>query len=397
MAQGRYDSPLPASRISEVAAISGAVDASRHAQQERDRLNAEISTVIDAFAEGDFSHRIPVAKDGNGGDSARMTAGINQIADIVETGLGAVRESLVALAAGDLDQRMENDHKGVFADIAVAADALADTLSGIIRQLADSSRVLENTAREISSSSMDASRRGEANAASLEETAAALQMLSDQVKQTATNAKDADRLVCQAQEISRSAITVGEETTNSIMRIKDVSDKIAKAMDVIEDISFQTQLLALNAGVEAARSGEAGAGFAVVASEVRTLAKQSADVTVEINDLIRRSEKEVSHGVDQVARSTEALSQIGEGMDRMVTVVDKVTGATVEQADSIGEVNSAMTELDKNSQQNAAMLEQTAASTEMLQAEAAKLVEIMQRFKVKEDTGGRWTGTAAAA
>lgn len=384
MIEGRYDSALPRSRIAEVHSISQAVDDFRRSQQERERLTAQMSDVIDACAEGDFSRRIEIDSGRKDSDAARMGEGVNAIAEVVETGLANVRRALEALSDGDLTQRSSESHKGVFAEISHSVDVLTDTLTVIVRQLSESSEALNNTSGEIASATLDASRRGETSAASLEETAAALQIFSDRVRETADNSRNAHDLVRKAQATVRAAVEVGDETTASIMRIKEVSDAIAKAMEVIGDISFQTQLLALNAGIEAARSGEAGAGFAVVASEVRALAKQSAEMTVEINDLIRTSGREVSSGVEQVGRSSEALARIGEGMNSMVSVVDQVSGATVAQTESIGEVNTAVTELDSTMQKNAAMLEETAASTQLLRDEAVKLVGIMGRFKVTD-------------
>ena len=384
MLAGQFDEETPRSAIREVKAVCKAIENFRKGQQEKDRLSTEISKVISACAEGDFSLRIPIEDDS--GDFAVLGHGVNAIGDVVERGLGDVRFTINALSQGDLTERMPDNHKGVFSEISSAVDELSQTLTGVIKQPAESSVTLNHTANEIASASLDASKRGEDSAASLEETSGAMQVLSDAVKGTASNSKQAHAFVQDAQNRVNSTLVVAEETTASINRIREASEAISKITDMIEGVSFQTNLLALNAGVEAARAGEAGAGFAVVASEVRALAQRSADATEEINQLIRHSSNEVTQGVELVSRTGIELNAIKETVANMVTMVDQIAAATVDQSSSLTEVNSAVTQLDQSSQQNAAMLEETAASAQLLRNEAAKLVASVKRFKIEQDT-----------
>ncbi|WP_420004663.1 methyl-accepting chemotaxis protein [Arenibacterium sp. LLYu02] len=384
MLAGTFDTAAPKSAITEVKAVCTAIENFRKAAQERDRLTGEINKVISACAEGDFSRRIAIEDEDS--DFAALSHGVNTIGEVVQRGLGDVSFTLDALSKGDLTERMPTTHKGVFAEISVAVDILSATLTEIVEQLTESSVALNHTANEIAAATTEASRRGEGSAASLEETAGAIQVLSDAVNDTASNSRRAHELVKDAQTRVSSTLAVAEETTRSITRIKEASEAISKITDLIEGVSFQTNLLALNAGVEAARAGEAGAGFAVVASEVRALAKRSAEATQEINQLIRHSSAEVTQGVDLVGKTGSELDAIRDTVVGMVAMIDQIAAAAVDQSSSLREVNTAVTDLDKSSQQNAAMLEQTAASTQLLRDEAEKLVEAVKRFKTSKTT-----------
>jgi methyl-accepting chemotaxis protein len=381
MFEGKFDAEIPQSRINEVSAVSTAIENFRDGQIERERFATEINKVISACAEGDFSQRIPI--DDEESEFAQLGHGVNSIGTVVESGLADVRFTVDALAGGDLTVRMPDSHRGVFAEIAAAVDALSLTQTEVIRQLIESSVTLNNTANEIAAATLDASKRGESAAASLEETTGAIQILNDSVQDTASNSRQAHEYVRDAQNRVASTLAVAEETTAAINRVREASEAISKITDLIEGVSFQTNLLALNAGVEAARAGEAGAGFAVVASEVRALAQRSAEATQEINELIRNSSNEVRQGVELVSRTGGELNAIKDSVASLVQMVDQISVANSEQSTSITEVNTAVTQLDESSQKNAAMLEETAASTQMLRDEAAKLVASVSRFKIE--------------
>mgnify|MGYP000126325187 CR=1 FL=1 len=383
MMEGDFSRKLSNSRITEIAAITSAVQDFRRDEEQKARLTEEISVVINACAEGDFSKRIDVENDE--GAFADMGRGVNEIGEAAEKGLGDVLTILDALSCSDLTKHMPEGQKGVFADISTAIDGLTDNLNGMVQQLSSSSDILKNTASEISAAVDDASRRGENSAASLEETAGAVQTLYETVRGTAEGAQLAEGYVGEAQKWTKSTAAVAEQTVGAIKRIEASSGAIAKITGLIEDVAFQTNLLALNAGVEAARAGEAGRGFAVVASEVGALAQRSAGAVKEINELIRASEKDVADGVKLVTETGEALTTIQESVERVVEKVNDIAETTVEQSNNLSEVNTAVTVLDQDSQKSAAMLEQTAASGQMLRDEASNLVQIVSGFKLSDD------------
>ncbi|MGR3758611.1 methyl-accepting chemotaxis protein [Roseobacteraceae bacterium NS-SX3] len=381
MMQGDFSQDLPKSRISEIAAITGAVAEFRNDQVQKDRLTRDISDVINACAQGDFSKRIDTA--GSGGSFAELGRGVNQIGEAAEHGLGDVMASLSALAQGDLTHRMPEGHQGVFKDMSEAIGTLTGNLGSMVAQLTSSSEMLKNTSNEIGSAVDDASRRGESSAASLEETAGALQVLNDTVRSTAASAEEARQLVGTAQTRAHAASDLADRSVAAIKRVEDSSRAIAKITDLIEDVAFQTNLLALNAGVEAARAGEAGRGFAVVASEVRALAQRSAGAAQEINDLIKNSGREVSEGVTLVSDTGSALSEIQSMVEQVVGKVKEIASAAEDQASGLSEINGAITELDRDAQKSAAMLEETSAAGQMLRNEAANLVDAIGAFRVE--------------
>ena len=305
-----------------------------------------------------------------------------KIEDETNTVVNALAQGLEALASGDLRTRITakfpTNYERLRTDFNGALTAL-ETAMGTISGAGQT--ILENTS-EISGASADLSRRTEASAATLEETAAALTELTNSVQDTASGAERANVIVMGAEKEAKSNEVVVLETTAAMAEIADSSGKIAKIIDVIEDIAFQTNLLALNAGVEAARAGESGRGFAVVATEVRSLAQRSSEAAREITDLISESVDQVTKGVGLVDQTGAALNQIVASISEISGYVGKITDSAVEQANGISEVNKAVIELDKATQENAAMFEETTAASQSLNSEVAELSREISGFSI---------------
>lgn len=383
MMKSDFSPKLPATPISELAAISSAVAEFRHSEEDKEQLMQEIGKVIAACAEGDFTKRVKITE--HGGTFAELGKGMNTIGDMTQNGLADIKTVLDAVSHGDLTKQMPEGQKGVFMEISDDIDALTRSLSGIMAQLTSSSSALHNTASEISAAVNDASHRGEVSAASLEQTAGNLQTVNKTVRNTADGAQEARTIVNSAQSKAEATRSLADKTVEAMQRIKESSDAISKITGLIDDVSFQTNLLALNAGVEAARAGEAGRGFAVVASEVRALAQRSSDAAQEINALIAKSTNEVTSGVDLVDQSGLALVEIVQSISQVVGKVNMIADNTVEQSTGLSEVSGAVENLDSDIQQGAAMLEQTAAAGQMLRQEADRLVQAIAGFKLRED------------
>ena len=395
MMQNDFSPAIPKTGIREIAAIASAAGAFREAEAAKQQLTREVTEVIAACGEGDFSRRIAT-----GGDDSRdsgLGQGVNTIGEVAEKGLGDVLKVLDAIAEGNLTQRMPAGQKGVFKDIAGAIDNLAGSLETVVQQLAGSGKMLNDTSQEIAAAVADASQRGESSAAALEQTAAALQTVRDTVHDTAASAQDARQFVNDAQTKAEATREVAEKTVSAMQRIKDSSDAISKITGLIDDVAFQTNLLALNAGVEAARAGEAGRGFAVVASEVRALAQRSSEAAKEISTLITSSQSEVTGGVELVDEAGEALAAIHQTVTQAAEKVNEIAENATEQANGISEVNVAIEALDKDSQRSAAMLEETAAAGQMLRDEAGNLTRAISGFRLEPAAAAAVQATVAQA
>lgn len=255
-------------------------------------------------------------------------------------------------------------------------------LESTIRSIAENATGVSSGAGEITQASDDLSRRTEQQAATLEQTAAALDEITASVRKTAEGVTEARSLVAETKaEAERSGLVLSE-TVNAMGGIETSSRQISNIIGVIDEIAFQTNLLALNAGVEAARAGDAGRGFAVVATEVRALAQRSADAAKEIKSLISNSGSQVQAGVKLVAQTGQALTKIVEQVGKLNRLMVDIAASASEQATGLGEVNSAVNQMDHVTQQNAAMVEQSTAASHSLAGEAAELGRLVGQFEL---------------
>lgn len=290
---------------------------------------------------------------------------------------------LKAMAERDLTCRVDTElpdgYRGLQRDFNAALEQLAAALQEIDARAGD----IATNAREVSSAAQQMAQRTEQQAASLEETSAAMEEITATVNKSAENAKAASAAASNAQESAGRGNAIAQDTVAAMRQIAQSSGEITQIIGVMDEIAFQTNLLALNAGVEAARAGEAGKGFAVVAQEVRALAQRSGEAAKQIRTLIITSEAQVETGVQLVEDSGRALDQIVQDIAQINTLMGEIAQAQREQAHALGEVNSAVSHMDRSTQQNAAMAEQSTAASRSMAESAKDLAELVARFKTK--------------
>ncbi len=291
------------------------------------------------------------------------------------------------LSEGDLTAEITKSFKQDYEQLRKDFNGAIATLRTAMQRVIQNAGSIRGEASEISSAADDLSRRTERQAATLEETAAALDQLTVSVRSAAEGAGLANQVVSDAKTNAEASGVVVQEAVDAMEEIQTSSGQISRIINVIDDIAFQTNLLALNAGVEAARAGEAGRGFAVVASEVRALAQRTSDAAREINDLISASGQHVNRGVDLVGQAGSALQQIVESVSNIAFHVSEIAGSASEQSSSLAEINTAVNQLDQVTQQNAAMFEETTAASHSLTNEAEILSETMGQFRIGDETG----------
>ncbi len=299
---------------------------------------------------------------------------------VMEHAFRQISVGLDALSKGDLSVRVgEVDHRyvGIRDHFNNSVASLEEAIDAVIRAVT----TIRSGLAEISTASNDLARRTEQQAASLEETVAALGDVTRGLNGTAEGASRAQSVVATARTNAEKGGQIVSRAIAAMTEIQNSSSKIGNIIGVIDEIAFQTNLLALNAGVEAARAGEAGKGFAVVAQEVRELAQRSANAAREIKELISTSSMQVKTGVELVGESGVSLEQIVEQVTAMNATVAEIAVAAREQATSLREVSAAGDQMDKVTQQNAAMVEQTTAAAQSLTQETENLAELLYRFR----------------
>ena len=343
-------------------------------------INAEIGKLVEAATRGDLKVRGDAGRYQH--EFRRMVEGLNTLISTCDTVLSDLGPILGALAEGDLTRQITADYKGMFGQLKDDVNLTVTRLREIVSEIHDATDAINTAAREIAAGNTDLSGRTESQASSLEETASSMDELTTTVKQNADNAKQANQLALGASEIATKGGKVVGDVVHTMGAIADSSKKIADIIGVIDGIAFQTNILALNAAVEAARAGEQGRGFAVVAGEVRSLAQRSAAAAKEIKGLIGDSVEKIDEGHRQVEHAGATMVEIVEAVKRVTDIMGEITAASAEQSEGIGQVNSAVAQMDEMTQQNAALVEQAAAAAESLQDEAAGLAKAVSVFKV---------------
>src|SRR5208282_4346962 len=298
--------------------------------------------------------------------------------------VNAIATGLSHLAEGDLKTRIDVDFIPSLDRLRVDFNASIEALEHSMVAISGSTQTIRTGIGEISTAADDLSRRSEQQASSLEETAAALEEITVTVKKTADGANHASDVVSAAKVDADKSGAVVREATAAMSGIEKSSNQISQIIGVIDEIAFQTNLLALNAGVEAARAGDAGRGFAVVASEVRALAQRSAEAAKEIKGLISASTAQVEQGVTLVTQTGKALERIVAQVVEINNVITYIAASAQQQATGLQQVNTAVNEMDKVTQQNAAMVEETTAACHSLVAETEGLTQLVGRYQTRQ-------------
>ncbi|MFM8768098.1 MAG: methyl-accepting chemotaxis protein, partial [Rubrivivax sp.] len=299
-----------------------------------------------------------------------------------------LRQAVDAVSNGDLTTRLSlrpGDNGSVLASTKTMQANLARVV-GAVRVNADS---VATASAQIAAGNNDLPARPEAQASALQPTAAAMAELGSTVKQNADNARQANQLALQASGVAVDGGEVVGQVVDTMRGINESSRRIADIISVIDGIAFQTNILALNAAVEAARAGEQGRGFAVVAGEVRSLAQRSAEAAKEIKALITASVQRVEHGTALVDKAGATMQEVVASIRRVTDIMGEISAASNEQNAGVGQITEAMAQMDRATQQNAALVEESAAAAESLRAQALQLVEAVAVFKLEQgDVGG---------
>jgi methyl-accepting chemotaxis protein len=294
----------------------------------------------------------------------------------------ATAKGLAALATGDLTARIDTPFPPELEQVRTDFNAAIERMRQAIQAVNGNTDAIASGSEEIRVASDNLAKRTEQQAAAVEETAAALEQITQTVADSSKRANEAGQLVARTKEGAEKSGLVVKNAIEAMGQIENSSKEISNIIGVIDDIAFQTNLLALNAGVEAARAGEAGKGFAVVAQEVRELAQRSATAAKEIKALINTSSNQVKAGVQLVGETGKALEQIVTEVQDINSNVVAIVEASREQATGLTEINKAVNAMDQNTQQNAAMVEESTAASHSLAKQAASLRELVSQFRI---------------
>ncbi|MDB5456517.1 MAG: methyl-accepting chemotaxis sensory transducer [Caulobacter sp.] len=367
LASGDHSVDIPAvGRKDEIGQMAAAVTTFKDAAIAKERLEAEAEA-----ARGAADRQRTVTEE----ERKRVAAELSLVVDTLAAGLASLSE-------GDLTCRIEAEFAGQYVKLREDFNAAVDKLQAAMVSISSATSGIHASTEEVATASDDLARRTEQQAASLEETAAALDEITATVKRTAAGANEAAAVVASARGDARRSSEIVSQAVSAMTQIESSSGQITQIIGVIDEIAFQTNLLALNAGVEAARAGDAGKGFAVVAQEVRALAQRSAEAAKEIKTLISTSTRQVGEGVDLVGQTGAALQRIFDQVASIDTLVGEIAASAQEQATGLQQVNGAVNQMDQVVQRNTAMVEESTAAAHSLKNEANSLATLVGRFRL---------------
>jgi methyl-accepting chemotaxis protein len=332
------------------------------AATKRNAMAAEMALVVVALAAGSLI-------------AWRITRGVTRP-------LGRAVAVAERIAEGDLTSEVRAERNDETGRLLQAIASMQDRLSALVGHIRQAAEAIETASSEVASGNQDLSHRTEQAASNLQQTASSMEQLTGTVKQSAEAARQANQLASSAAEVAGRGGSVVSEVVTTMNQITHSSMKIADIIGVIDGIAFQTNILALNAAVEAARAGEQGRGFAVVAGEVRSLAGRSAEAAREIKSLIGASVERVETGSRLVADAGATMTEIVGSVQRVSDIIAEITASSAEQSEGIGQVNTAVGQLDQMTQQNAALVEEGAAAAESLKEQAHRLAQLVGTFRV---------------
>ena len=287
-----------------------------------------------------------------------------------------------SIAQGDLSMKIDISRNDEFGDLMKSLASMNESLGRMVHQVRQSTDSIATASAEIASGNNDLAQRTEQTSSNLQSTASSMGQLTSTVQQSAENAHQASTLAANASSVAERGGAVVSQVVATMEEINVSSRKIADIIGVIDGIAFQTNILALNAAVEAARAGEQGRGFAVVASEVRSLAQRSAEAAKEIKGLIGTSVEKVASGTKLVSDAGNTMNDIVQSVRKVADMIGEITAAANEQSSGISHVNGAIGNLDQMTQQNAALVEESAAAAESLRDQANQLAQAVAVFKI---------------
>ena len=288
----------------------------------------------------------------------------------------------ISMGQGDLSTSIRTSGPAATTVSLRALKTLQEELRKTIGSIRSGTHEVSTASSEIATGNQDLSQRTEQTASNLQQTASSLSQLTGNVRQSADAAAQANQLASSATQVARRGGSVVSQVVATMEEINSSSKKIADIIGVIDGIAFQTNILALNAAVEAARAGEQGRGFAVVASEVRSLAQRSAQAAKEIKGLIGTSVDKVETGSKLVQDAGSTMDEIVASVQRVTDIIGEISAAALEQSQGIGQVNEAVTRLDQMTQQNAALVEESAAAAESLKDQAHRMTTVVANYNL---------------
>ena len=354
--------------------------------KELNAVVSDINTIVDQMQNGNFDARVNANAHG---DLLVMKNNFNASMEMTAQVVRSIVEVVEAQAQGDLTKQLPSGtYHGLFHDLKNAMNYSAEAVKDKVIVAVNASVVVNDAASQVSQGSSDLSSRVQEQAAALEQTSATMHEMTAAVQANTENATKVAELAHQVQGQSKDGVQVMQQTIDAMKSIQDASNKIADIVSIIDSIAFQTNLLALNAAVEAARAGEHGRGFAVVASEVRALAGKSAEAAKDIKGLIDDSVQRIDAGTKLADKSGEMLEHINQSVAQVATMIESISAASREQTTGISQVHLAIADIDRVTQENAALVEETTAAAESLSSEANGLRDSMAFFKTGHEVMG---------